>query len=272
DTLITGWDIIFLWVARMIMASLEFTGKIPFKDVYFNGMVRDEKRVKLSKSLGNSPDPLDLINEFGADALRIGLLFITPEGQDVLFSTERIEVGRNFANKIWNAARFILATIEKEGIEIKDQVIVPETPEGEWILSKLQKLNSETTSLLRHYRFNDVAKTLYEFFWHEFCDWYLEMIKPIIKQGNKKINQNICSVMAQAMKTLLKLLHPFMPFITEEIYQRLPHSEKSIMVSIWPTSEKEFMKRDIEKEFELLKEIIMALRNIRGEMSIPPKR
>ena len=272
DTLITGWDIIFLWVARMIMASLEFTGKIPFKDVYFNGMVRDEKRVKLSKSLGNSPDPLDLINEFGADALRIGLLFITPEGQDVLFSTERIEVGRNFANKIWNAARFILATIEKEGIEIKDQVIVPETPEGEWILSKLQKLNSETTSLLRHYRFNDVAKTLYEFFWHEFCDWYLEMIKPIIKQGNKKINQNICSVMAQAMKTLLKLLHPFMPFITEEIYQRLPHSEKSIMVSTWPTSEKEFMKRDLEKEFELLKEIIMALRNIRGEMSIPPKR
>ena len=272
DTLITGWDIIFLWVARMIMASIEFTGKIPFKDVYFNGMVRDEERKKLSKSLGNSPDPLDLIEQYGADALRVGLLFITPEGQDVLFSTERIEVGRNFVNKIWNASKLVLSTMEKENITIKDELVIPETKEGEWILSKLQKLNDEITSMLKHYRFNDVAKTLYEFFWHEFCDWYLEMIKPIIKQGNQQVNKNICTVMVQALKTLLKLMHPFIPFITEELYQRTPHSEKSIMISKWPTSEKKLINKDIEKEFNLLKEIIMALRNIRGEMSIPPKR
>lgn len=272
DTLITGWDIIFLWVARMIMASLEFTGKIPFKNVYFNGMVRDENRIKLSKSLGNSPDPLDLIEEYGADALRIGLLFITPEGQDVLFSTERIEVGRHFVNKIWNAARFITTTTENENIKTDEQQVVPETKEGEWLLSKLQKLIPEITSMLEHYRFNDAAKTLYEFFWHEFCDWYLEMLKPILKRGDKKINQNICSVMTQGMTTLLKLLHPFIPFITEELYQRLSHSKKTLIISNWPTREKGLIKEDIEKEFAILKEIIMALRNIRGEMSIPPKR
>lgn len=272
DTLITGWDIIFLWVARMIMSSLEFTGKIPFKDVYFNGMVRDEKRRILSKSLGNSPDPLDLIERYGADAFRIGLLFITPEGQDVLFNTERIEVGRNFANKIWNAARLIISTMKKEKISVDNHLTKPETKEGEWILSKLQALTSEITLMLTHYRFNDVAKTLYEFFWHEFCDWYLEMTKPILKLGNKKMNQNISSIMVHTLETLLKLLHPFIPFITEELYQKLPYNNKSIMVSNWPTSEKGLVKKDIEREFELVKEIIMALRNIRGEMDIPPKR
>jgi valyl-tRNA synthetase len=271
DTLITGWDIIFLWVARMIMASLEFTGKIPFKDVYFNGMVRDEQRKKLSKSLGNSPDPLALIEQFGADALRIGLLFITPEGQDVLFSTERIEVGRNFANKLWNASRFILTTLEKEPFEIEKEEKKPTTKEGEWIISKTQKLIDEISTMLEHYRFNDAAKTLYEFFWHEFCDWYLEMIKPIIKKGEKGVNKNICFIMSSALKTQLKLLHPFMPFITEELYQKLPHGEKSIMISSWPSSNKKMVNRKIEKEFEKIKEIIMALRNIRGEMSIPPK-
>ncbi len=272
DTLITGWDIIFLWVARMIMASIEFTGTIPFKDVYFNGMVRDENRKKLSKSLGNSPDPSALIEQYGADAFRIGLLFITPEGQDVLFSTERLDVGRNFANKIWNASRFVLSTIEKQSHSIKDETVVAETVEGKWILSAIQKLVNDITSFMKHFRFNDVAKTLYDFFWHEFCDWYLEMIKPIIKQNNKKTTQNICSVMAYTLKTLMKLLHPFMPFITEEIYQRLPHREKSIMISSWPQPDKEYINKKIESDIKRLKTIIMALRNIRGEMSIPPKR
>ena len=272
DTLITGWDIIFLWVARMIMASLKFTGKIPFKDVYFNGMVRDEERKKLSKSLGNSPDPLDLIDEYGADALRVGLLLITPEGQDVLFSPERIEVGRNFTNKIWNAGRFILSTIEKEDTEIENIPVTPITKEGEWIVSELQKLVDEITSMFEHFRFNDAAKTLYEFFWHEFCDWYLEMIKPILKSEDKKIKTNICTTLLQTMETLLKLLHPFMPFITEEIYQKLPHHGKSIMISQWPTPKKGLIKKKTERDFELIKEIIMAIRNIRGEMSIPPKK
>jgi len=272
DTLITGWDIIFLWVARMIMASLEFTGKIPFKNVYFNGMVRDEKRRKLSKSLGNSPDPLELIDKYGADALRFGLLLITPEGQDVLFSDERIEVGRNFANKVWNAARFILSTIEKENITIDTETVKPTTKEGEWIVSRLQNIIEEVTTMLKHYRFNDVAKNLYEFFWHEFCDWYLEMVKPVLRKGDKIVNDNIGSVMVYSMKLLLKLLHPFMPFITEELYQKFPHSSKSIMVSNWPEMRKEFVKKDIEEEFRLLKEIINALRNIRGEMGIPPKK
>jgi valyl-tRNA synthetase len=271
DTLITGWDIIFLWVARMIMASLEFTGKIPFKDVYFNGMVRDEQRRKLSKSLANSPDPMDLIEKYGADALRIGLLFITPEGQDVLFSTERIEVGRNFINKIWNAARFIQSTIEKEGIKLSDGPVIPETNEGKWILSSIQKLIDDITSFMKHFRFNDVAKTLYEFFWHEYCDWYLEMIKPLIKEGDKKKTENICATMVYAMKTLMKLLHPFIPFITEEIYQRFPHSEKSIMVSTWPVHDKRLLNKKIEEETDRLKKVVMALRNIRGEMGVSPK-
>ncbi len=272
DTLITGWDIIFLWVARMIMASIEFTGTIPFKDVYFNGMVRDEKRRKLSKSLGNSPDPMDLIDKYGADALRIGLLFITPEGQDVLFSTERIEVGRNFANKVWNASRFILSTLEKHSIALEDAPVTPKTKEGVWIISRLQTLIDDITSFLKHFRFNDVAKTLYEFFWHEFCDWYLEMIKPLINKGEKDEVENICATMVYALKVQLKLLHPFMPFITEEIYQRFPHSEESIMVSPWPREKKALVNKGIEKEIERLKEVINALRNIRGEMGVKPKR
>jgi valyl-tRNA synthetase len=271
DTLITGWDIIFLWVARMIMASLEFTGTIPFKDVYFNGMVRDEQRRKLSKSLGNSPDPMDLIDQYGADAVRIGLLFITPEGQDVLFSTERIEVGRNFANKIWNASRFILSTIEKQGIQLKDEPVIPKTKEGIWILSRIQSLIDEITSFMKHFRFNDVARTLYEFFWHEYCDWYLEMIKPLINKGTKRDIENVCATMVYAMKIQMKLLHPFMPFITEEIYQRLPHSAKSIMISPWPIHDKARIDREVEKEIERLKQVITALRNIRGEMGVKPK-
>jgi len=272
DTLVTGWEIIFLWVARMIMASLEFTGKIPFKDVYFNGIVRDEKRRKLSKSLGNSPDPLDIIDDFGADALRMGLLFITPEGQDVLFSTERIEVGRNFANKIWNAARFILSSIDKQNLKQKNKSSHPETAEGEWIFSRIEWLKKEITSMLEHFRFNDAAKTLYEFFWHEFCDWYLEMVKPMLKGNDKNAKQNISFVMVETLKTQLKLLHPFMPFITEEIYQKLPHKDKSIMISKWPELNKTYVNKQREKEFYLLKETVTALRNIRAEMDIPPKK
>lgn len=271
DTLITGWDIIFLWVARMIMASLEFTDSIPFKDVYFNGMVRDEKRRKLSKSLGNSPDPIKLIDEFGSDALRIGLLFITPEGQDVLFSKSRIEVGRNFVNKIWNAARFTLSIMEKEKIDSNIEDTEPRSEEGKWITSRLQQTITEITSMLEHYRFNDAAKIMYDFFWHEFCDWYIEMIKPLLKQGDKKINTNITSVLVKTLKTLLQLLHPFAPFITEELYQRLSHNEKSIAISKWPESNKKLINKTIEKKFLLLKDIIMALRNIRGEMGIPPQ-
>jgi valyl-tRNA synthetase len=235
-------------------------------------MVRDEQRKKLSKSLGNSPDPLELIEQYGADALRIGLLFITPEGQDVLFSTSRIEVGRNFVNKIWNASRFILSTIENENISVDDTLVKPTTKEGKWILSRIQYLTAEITTMLSHYRFNDAAKTLYEFFWHEFCDWYLELIKPLINQKDQETTKNICSVTVLTLKTLLKLLHPFIPFITEDLYQRLPHKDKSISISSWPKQEKGFTEKNIEKEFILLKEVINALRNIRGEMGISPKR
>jgi len=212
DVLVTGWEILFFWVARMIMAGLEFMGEIPFHTVYLNGMVRDEKRRKLSKSLGNSPDPLDLIERYGADGVRMVMMLITPEGKDVLFSEKRLETGRNFANKIWNASRFLLLSMDNftyKGLPNEVEMEI----EDKWILGGLNRLIDRVTSGLESFDFNGVAKELYQFFWHEFCDWYLEVIKPRVSNDEKR--EVALSVAFYTLDKLLRLIHPYMPFVTE---------------------------------------------------------
>jgi valyl-tRNA synthetase len=269
DVLVTGWEILFFWVARMIMAGLEFMGEIPFHTVYLNGMVRDEKRRKLSKSLGNSPDPLDLIERYGADGVRMGMMLITPEGKDVLFSEKRLETGRNFANKIWNASRFLLLSKDDfsyQGLPGEDEMEI----EDRWILGGLNRIIQRATSGLESYDFNGVAKDLYQFFWHEFCDWYLEVIKPRV--ANKEKRDIALSVAFYTLDRLLKLLHPYMPFVTEEIWQMLPTKDgESIMISEWPQPI-EIDDKEARRGFEFIKSLISEVREIRATFNVPRRQ
>jgi valyl-tRNA synthetase len=262
DLLITGWDILFFWVARMIMAGYYFMGEKPFHRVYLHGLIRDEKRRKLSKSLGNSPDPLDLISKYGADGVRMGLMLITPEGQDVIYSEKKMEIGRNFANKLWNASRLLLMNLD--GSKMKPEPAI-DSLEDKWILYLLDRTISETTKALEDLDFNKAAWTLYDFFWSEFCDWYLESIKPRLTKKDKKALQNAFYV----LMNILKLLHPFIPFITEELWQKMPFEglEESIMVSEWPKVSGFNFEKEYE-EFELIKELIQGVRQIRAEAGL----
>ncbi len=273
DVLVTAWDIIFLWVARMIMAGLEFMGEVPFKDVYFTGMVRDEKRRKMSKSLGNSPDPIELINEFGADALRMGMMLITPEGQDVLFSVKRVDVGRTFANKVWNAARFLLMNIKDgeftgtlPGDAIKEELC---DTADKWILTRTDETIKAVTKAIDNYEISESAWTIYDFFWHELCDWYIEMIKPYLKRDDEIAhNKKACAL--YAFEVFLRLLHPFMPFITEELWQSIPHKGESIMLAEWPQG-KGWKDKSAVEDMNFIQELVRAVRNLRAELDIPPK-
>jgi len=256
QVLITASEILFFWVARMIMAGLEFTGNVPFYDVIIHGTVRDEKGRKMSKSLGNIIDPLEIIDKFGADSLRFSLALLCSTGSDVYISEEKFLVGRNFANKIWNATRFILMKKEENNIEINDlefksSLTIPD----KWIINLLNQTIEEVTNFYENYRFAEAAKKLYEFFWHTFCDWYLEITKD-------NFNQFSLKVLLYVLINTLKLLHPLMPFITEEIFQRLKEflkSEEAIIISLWPEKKKinfsEEEKEMIEEVIELIKEI-----------------
>ncbi len=254
QTLATGWDIIYLWVARMIMAGIEFTGNIPFSNVVFHPMIRDEKGRKMSKSLGNSPEPMDLIDRYGADALRLGLMLITPREQDVLYSEKSIDVGRKFCNKLWNASRLILTTCTDSTTDSHAEL----TDFDIWILEEFSQLLKDIEYHFSNFELNAISKKLYDFVWHRFCDWYLEIIK--IPPYNTR---NIARYM---LKQILIALHPFIPFITEEIYQKLPSREKSIMLETFP-------KPTITKQSSKLAAEMIALveeiRNIRGLFSIP---
>ncbi|MEO0275331.1 MAG: valine--tRNA ligase [candidate division WOR-3 bacterium] len=264
DTLVTGWDILFFWVARMIMAGIEFTGKVPFKNIVLTGMVRDEKRRKLSKSLGNSPDPLDLIKKYGADGVRFSMCLITPEGQDVLFSEKKMEIGRNFANKLWNASRLLFLNYEKEISFDETKLYI----EDKWILYSLDELIKNVTRNLENFIFVDAAWKCYKFFWNEYCDWYLEFIKDRLKDKEKK--KYALYVAFYVLEKFLRILHPFMPFITEEIWQKLPLPDKkeSITISEWPTPSGFSYKEEYE-DFEFIKKMITIIREIRGEYNIP---
>lgn len=247
----------------MMMAGIEFMGKEPFKDVYIHGIVRDETGAKMSKSLGNAVDPLSIIDEYGADALRFAIISITSEGQDVYASKEKFEVGRNFANKIWNAARFLMMN----EVAAKPRKIQPKnlTAMDRWILSRLNASVESVTKSLDSSRFNEAVSTLYDFFWHEFCDWYIELAKPTIRSESTQ------AVLLTVLETSLRLLHPFMPFLTEEIWQKLPHSGDTIMLAEWPKAVKTLIDKKVEGEVQLIISEIQAIRNVRSAWQINPK-
>jgi valyl-tRNA synthetase len=266
SVLVTAPEIIFFWVARMIMAGLEFMKGIPFKDVYIHGTVRDIEGKKMSKSLGNVIDPLEVIDEFGADALRFSLVSITATGQDVFLSREKFQMGRNFANKIWNASRFILMNIQDSKLPSfrKEDLNVQER----WIMSRLQATISTVSEGLAAYRFNESAKRLYEFFWHEFCDWFIEMSKDDCSKG-RDISK---AVLVSCLRDFLKLLHPFMPFISEEVWSRLPGNSISIMRQQYPKVQKQFIDAKIESRMSNFISLVSRVRNLRADLNIEPSK
>ncbi|MFA3799818.1 valine--tRNA ligase [Leptotrichia hongkongensis] len=271
NALVTGADILFFWVARMVMMSLYIKDEIPFNYVYLHGIIRDEKGRKMSKSLGNSPDPLDLIAKYGADAIRFSFLYNTSQGQDIHFSEKLLEMGSAFANKVWNASRFVLSNLED--FDVSTTVDNSEFKlEDKWILSKLQTASKLINENMEKYELDAAAKLAYEFFRGDFCDWYVEIAKTRVygQEGSDKVVAQW--VLRHVLDKGLKMLHPFMPFITEEIWQKLQTGEETIMLSDFPKEEKEFINIDAEKEFDYLKEIISAIRNIRGEANVSPSK
>ncbi len=272
DDLVTGPDIIFFWVARMIMASIEFKKEIPFKNVYFTGMVRDMEGRKMSKSLGNSPDPIKLINDYGADAIRFGIMLVAPQGQDILFSEERIKQGRNFMNKIWNVARF-LSFNSNEITIISENELSNENLDfsDKWIIKKLDNTIESINLNFKNYKFNEIAKCLYEFVWFDYCDWYVEIIKSRLKSDNLEEKTIVFSNALIIFNKVLKLMHPFAPFITEELWNRfrLHNNDLDIVVSDWPQKSTFKFDKKINSQFEDLKDIITKIRNLRYEMNIP---
>ncbi|WP_314013588.1 valine--tRNA ligase [Leptotrichia wadei] len=271
NALVTGADILFFWVARMVMMSLYINDEIPFSYVYLHGIIRDELGRKMSKSLGNSPDPLDLIAKYGADAIRFSFLYNTSQGQDIHFSEKLLEMGSTFANKVWNASRFVLSNLEDFDVN----AVIDEKEfklEDRWILSKLQTASRQINEYMDKYELDSAAKVAYEFFRGNFCDWYVEIAKTRVygQEGSDK------TVAQYVLKTVLdkglRMLHPFMPFITEEIWQKLGLDEETIMLSEFPTENKKYVDLAAEKEFDYLKEIVNAIRNIRGEANVSPAK
>ncbi len=275
--LTTGPDIIFFWVARMIMAGLEFTGKVPFSEVYLHGIVRDEKGRKMSKSLGNSPEPLEIIEEYGADAVRFTMIALTPVGQDVQFSAAKAELGRNFANKIWNASRFLIMNLgddapAADGAGGTRSAAVDEAPQDladRWILSRLDRVTAETTRALEENRFSDAAWALYEFFWKEYCDWYLEIAKIRFYGGDPAARRRSQDTALLVMRRSLALLHPLFPFLTEAIWEFLPGAEGLLIRGAWPAPEGR-LDEDAERRMGAVVGAITAVRNMRAEMNVPP--
>ncbi len=269
DVLVTGYDIIFFWVIRMVFSSLEQMGDIPFHTVLFHGLVRDDKGRKMSKSLGNGIDPLEVIEKYGADALRFTLITGNAPGNDMRFYWERVEANRNFANKIWNASRFIMMHIEK--LESDSVPADQLTLADRWIISKVNTLVKDVTENMEKYELGIAAAKIYDFIWEEFCDWYIEMVKPRLWDDADSSKQAALWTLKTVLTTALKLLHPYMPFVTEEIYCNLT-GEESIMISDWPVYKEEFSFAAEEEQTEKIKEAVRAIRNIRSEMNVAPSK
>jgi valyl-tRNA synthetase len=268
DALVTGYDIIFFWVSRMIFQGLEFTGQRPFKDVLIHGLVRDAEGRKMSKSLGNGVDPMDVIDQYGADSLRYFLSTGSSPGQDLRFSMEKVESTWNFANKIWNASRFALMNMNGmtyDEIDLTGEKSVAD----KWILTRLNETIETVTRLSDRYEFGEVGRVLYNFIWDDFCDWYIEMAKLPLYGDNEAAKKTTRSVLAYVLDNTMRLLHPFMPFITEEIWQNLPHQGESITVAAWPTVNPQLNDTEAASEMKLLVEIIRSVRNIRAEVNTP---
>lgn len=271
SVLVTGYDIIFFWVVRMVFSAMEFMKKEPFEYVLIHGIVRDAQGRKMSKSLGNGIDPLEIIEQYGTDALRLSLLIGNTPGNDIRFSTDRIESVRNFANKIWNASRFVLMNMDA-GEKINSCNPEKFTLADKWILSRVNNLVKEVTENLEKFELGVAAQKLYEFFWDEFCDWYIEMVKPRLYNSENPTRLEAQYVLNKVLTTALKLLHPYMPFITNELYDNLIHEGKNIMVSEWPKEEPEFNFIQDEENMSRVMDVIKAIRNIRAEMNVPASK
>ncbi len=271
DVLITGYDIILFWVIRMMFSGIEHTGQVPFKNVLIHGLVRDSQGRKMSKSLGNGIDPLEIIEEYGADALRFTLITGNAPGNDMRFYMERVEASRNFANKVWNASRFIQMNMPEDGIDLDKK---PEsfTDADKWILSKANKVAKDVTDNMDKYEIGIAADKIYNFIWEEFCDWYIEMVKPRLYNDEDETKYAALWTLQKVLIDSLKLLHPYMPFITEEIFCNLQDKEESIMISDWPEFTDEFDFEEEESAVELIKEAVRSIRNVRSEMNVPPSK
>ena len=269
STLVTGYDIIFFWVARMIFSAIEHTGEVPFKDVFIHGIVRDSLGRKMSKSLGNGIDPLEIIEKYGTDALRFSLVLGISPGNDIRYMPEKLESAANFANKLWNASKFVLGNLEEIDYDTMPQKLCYE---DKWILSKLNKLIKETTINLNNYDLGVWTQKVYDFIWGEFCDWYIEMVKPRLYDKENKTREAAQYTLNKVLGDSLKLLHPIMPFITEEIYTKLYNNDESIMISSWPKYSEEFNFANEEKQIEKIKQIIIGIRNIRTNMNVHPAK
>ena len=287
SVLVTSFDIIFFWVARMIMMGLHFKHEMPFRDVYIHALVRDAEGQKMSKSKGNVIDPLEMTEQYGTDAFRFTLAAFAAQGRDIKMSAERIEGYRNFANKIWNASRFVFMNLEEDFTPNSELLTQHSTLADKWIVSRLNSVIKEVQSALSEYRFNDVASGLYQFIWHEYCDWYLELSKPALYQKDDlELRRTTQTTLTRVLETALRLLHPIMPFITEEIWQKLPaelriadcglrnksagNKCESIMVAAFPVADEKLINAGAEQDMQMVRDLILAIRNIRGVMNISP--
>ncbi len=270
DVLITGYDIIFFWVIRMVFSAIEITGELPFTDVYLTGLIRDEQGRKMSKSLGNGIDPLDVIDQYGADALRFTLITGSTPGNDMRFSYKRVESNRNFCNKLWNASRFVLMNLPEDFYDAK--VITEKLhSEDRWILTRVDETIVEVQEKIEKYDIGMAAEAVHDFIWDEYCDWYIEMVKPRLYGDDIEDREVVYGVLLDVLEKILKMLHPFMPFITEEIYAFLPSTKEDLIVSSWPQSGVYKYDEDVEK-ISILREAIRGIRNAKAEMDIEPFR
>ena len=270
DVLVTGYDIIFFWVIRMVFSGLEQTGKEPFNTVLIHGLVRDSQGRKMSKSLGNGIDPLEVIDKYGADALRMTLMTGNAPGNDMRFYWERVEASRNFANKVWNASRFIMMNVEKAP---ESQAALSDlTMADRWILSKVNTLAKDVTENMDKYELGIALQKVYDFIWEEFCDWYIEMVKPRLYSDEDTTKAAAIWTLKTVLIQSLKLLHPYMPFITEEIFCNLQEEEPSIMISSWPVYKEEWNFASEENAVETIKEAVRGIRNVRTSMNVPPSK
>ena len=270
DVLVTGYDIIFFWVIRMVFSGLEQTGKEPFHTVLIHGLVRDSQGRKMSKSLGNGIDPLEVIDKYGADALRMTLMTGNAPGNDMRFYWERVEASRNFANKVWNATRFIMMNIEKA--PDADVSLSDLTMADRWILSKVNTLAKDVTENMDRYELGIALQKVYDFIWEEFCDWYIEMVKPRLYNDEDNTKAAALWTLKTVLGNALKLLHPYMPFITEEIFCTLHPEEESIMIASWPVEKQEWSFKEDERAVEIIKEAVRSIRNVRTDMNVPPSK
>jgi len=273
--MVTGSDIIFFWVARMIMAGIEFRGEVPFPHVLFTSIVRDAQGRKMSKSLGNSPDPMAMMEEYGADAVRFTMVYLTPSGQDLLFDAKRLETGKFFANKVWNATRLVRMRLGGDDLSKLRESQLALTLVDRWILSRYANAIKDITRNLRTYRLNEAANALYHFVWDDFCDWYLEMVKPRWSdEGNGAIDAHDRLVARwvawRVLDGILRLLHPFMPFVSEELWQAIPHDGETLALAAWPTAKRSWFNADAERDIAFLQSFVVAVRNLRAEVGLSP--